>query len=84
MSPDEIARLRSQITHAQTTCRCGHLLAACADCRGWLEIHASRIATAIEWWYIKAIELGQEPGTAWGSDAAEKDDLAYFMSWNGR
>jgi hypothetical protein len=47
---------------------------------GWMRDNSSRIATAWEWWWIKAVELGQEIGSQWGSDAAEADDLAYYWS----
>jgi hypothetical protein len=63
-----------------TLCRCGHLLAACADCRDWLSDHAPRIAAAWEWWWIKALELGVGLGQEWGADAAEADDLAYYLA----
>ena len=66
-------RLRDAIAHDQTRCRCGHLLAACADCRDWLTANSPRIAFHIEWWYIKVLELGEDPGTVWGSDAAEAE-----------
>jgi hypothetical protein len=64
-----------------TLCRCGGLLASCADCRGWLIANSVRIATAIEWWHIRAVELKQDVGVTWGADAAEANDLAYFECW---
>jgi hypothetical protein len=78
MNEDEAQRIRDAIARDQTTCRCGHLLAACADCMGWMRENSLRIATAWEWWYIKAVELGVGLGQEWGADAAEADDLAYF------
>jgi hypothetical protein len=64
-----------------TLCRCGHLLECCADCQGWLAQHSARIAFNIEWWYIQALEMGKDPAATWGSDAAEADDLAYYLNW---
>jgi hypothetical protein len=61
-----------------TLCRCGVQLAFCADCRGWLAENSARIADAIEWWHIRTVEHGLDPGPVWGADAAEADDLAYF------
>jgi hypothetical protein len=80
MNEQDADRIRDAIQHDQTSCRCGHLLAACADCRGWLLENSPRIAFHIEWWYIKALEMGQSPGAVWGSDAAEADDRAYYLS----
>jgi hypothetical protein len=80
VNEDEVERLREKIAHDQTRCRCGHLLAACADCRDWLIANSPRIATALEWWYIKAVELRQDVSVTWGADTAEADDLAWFMA----
>lgn len=81
MTEDDAQRLREKITHDQTACRCGHLLAACADCRGWLIEHSPRIAFEFEFWYIRAVENdnGDVDGT-WGADAAEADDRAYYLA----
>jgi hypothetical protein len=64
-----------------TLCRCGGLLASCADCRGWLVENSSRIAGNWEWWFVYCIENGLEPKQQWGVEAAEADDLAYFACW---
>jgi hypothetical protein len=77
-SGDDPDRLREAIARDQTRCRCGHLLAACADCRGWLGENSPRIATAWEWWWIKVMEMGIGLGQEWGADAAEADARAYF------
>ncbi len=37
-------------------------------------------ARAMQWWYVRAVELGQDVGVTWGVDAAEADDLAYFKA----
>jgi hypothetical protein len=81
MTDQDADRLRERIAHDQTRCRCGHLLAACADCRDWLIANSPRIATAWEWWFIRAIEHGDPIGTAWGADAAEADNLEFYLSW---
>lgn len=80
MNEDELERLRDAIAHDQTRCRCGHLLAACADCRGWMEANGARIATAMEWWFIRAVECHIDVGVTWGADAAEQEDLGVYMA----
>jgi len=47
MSPDE---LRREVLRHQTACRCGHLLAACADCNGWLVENSPRIEASWRWY----------------------------------
>lgn len=73
-------RLREQITHSQTRCRCGHLLAACADCRDWLIDHGPRIASAWRW-YVNCVAIGDTHRIAGTdhADAFERADLAYYF-----
>jgi hypothetical protein len=73
MTPDE---LREEITRHQTACRCGHLLAACADCRDWLSEHGSRIEAGWRW-YVNHLGYVVPAGLS-RSDAAEAADRAYF------
>lgn len=81
MSEQDADRIRDAIQRDQTSCRCGHLLAACADCRDWLSTNIVRIQSDMEWWYIKAVELQQtDIGVTWGVDAAEAEALAYYKS----
>jgi hypothetical protein len=78
MNEDEAQRLRDAIARDQTRCRCGHLLAACADCRDWLIEHSPRITVNWRAWFVVAILQQREYKHVWGADAAEADDLAYF------
>jgi len=85
MKEDEAQRLSDRIQHDQTSCRCGHLLAACADCRGWLVDHSPRIAGAWRWFvdrycWSTAYDLRWDVDAA---NAAEADDLAYFEAGYG-
>lgn len=73
MNEQDADRIRDAIARGQTKCRCGHMLAACADCRGWWAENGQRIADEFEWWYVRALELGKEIGTQWGAEAAEEE-----------
>ena len=77
MSEQDADRIRDAIQHDQTACRCGHLLAACADCRDWLTYNSARIAR--DWWW--RLERNQWGGTLWAADAAEAEAIAHFESW---
>ncbi|MFI4977576.1 MAG: hypothetical protein ACHQC8_02695 [Solirubrobacterales bacterium] len=54
-------------------------LDCCADCRGWLLEHSVRVAGNWEWWFVHRLENGIEPPQEWGCDAAEADDLRYYL-----
>jgi hypothetical protein len=71
MTPDE---LREAITRDQTRCRCGHLLAACADCRDWLIEHSARIAAGWRWYVNTRPSLAR----VHMADAAEADNDAWY------
>lgn len=78
--PDD---LRSKILRHQTACRCGHLLAACADCRGWLGEHSPRIEYS--WRYVvnhlcwtSADWLARSDVRA--ADLAEEHDLGVYLA----
>lgn len=75
MTPDE---LRREVERHQTTCRCGHLLAACADCNGWLSEHSVRIEHGWRWYVNVAIAGGRVPAGTINADAAEAYDREYY------
>ena len=75
MTPDE---LRSEVLKHQTACRCGHLLAACADCNGWLVEHSPRIAGAWRWYFLSYVGTSHLPAGIRGADLAEDDDRAFY------
>jgi hypothetical protein len=78
MTEDEVQRLREQIQHDQTSCRCGHLLAACADCMGWMREHSPRIAASWRWYVTHVVGMAYQPAGQLFADHAERDDRAYF------
>lgn len=74
MTPDE---LRNAIARDQgwTMCRCGHYLAACADCMGWMRENSARIA--LQWkWYVENRPFQYQD---WCADQMEADDLAFYL-----
>ncbi len=77
MSEQDADRLRDAIQHDQTACRCGHLLAACADCRDWLTEHSPRIVACWRDWLNFWID-----DYKWmrGADAAEADNLTHYLA----
>ncbi len=80
MSEQDADRLRDAIQYDQTSCRCGHLLAACADCRDWLTEHSARIAVQMHAWFVVAVMQQRKYKWVWGADSAEADDLAYYLA----
>lgn len=85
MNEDEVQRLRERIQHDQTSCRCGHLLAACADCRGWLVDHSPRIEGAWRWFvnHLCWTSIYAEGGMqryARAADLAEENDLGVYLA----
>lgn len=77
--PDD---LRSKILRDQTSCRCGHLLAACADCRGWLGEHSPRIEGSWRW-FINTYCWTPAYITRWdvrAADLAEEHDLGVYLA----
>jgi hypothetical protein len=64
----------------QTRCRCGVLLASCADCRGWLIDNSPRIALGWEWWFIRTIERGFDIAGTQIADTAELEDLGVYLA----
>jgi hypothetical protein len=68
------------IEHDQTACRCGGLLASCADCRGWLLEHSPRIAHAWRFafyvWGRPWMRLADQPD----ADSMEENRLGFFLA----
>ena len=63
------------IDHDATLCRCGGLLASCADCRGWLVANSVRIANA--WaWTVNHPRVHVD----FGGEAAELNDLGCYLA----
>lgn len=65
---------------AGTLCRCGHLLDCCADCRAWLIEHSPKIAADWQSW-LRYAWADRWPISTRQSDAAERADMAYYVSW---
>lgn len=78
MNDQDADRIRDAIQRDQTSCRCGHLLAACADCRGWLVDHSRRIESSWRWFVNRALE---RPGwVAAGQDMVDEVE-AYYLAY---
>lgn len=68
------------IEHDLTMCRCGVLLASCADCRSWLIAESPRIEAQWQvlcrWW-----GRGMQIDTIQAADHAEGFYRAYYLLW---
>lgn len=83
MNEDELRHLRERIQHDQTSCRCGHLLAACADCRGWLVDHSPRIVSSWRWFVDHLCWSGADwlaRSDARAADLAEEHNLGVYLA----
>ncbi len=78
MTDNDADRIRDAIQREQTSCRCGHLLAACADCRDWLAEHSPRIAAGWRWYVGHVVGFAYLPAGARLADTCEAEDRAYF------
>lgn len=77
---ENLDHLREEITRHQTRCRCGHLLAACADCCGWLVDHSPRIEASWRWYVNASLAGGWQPAAVKVVDEVEAYYIAYHES----